>query len=386
MRAAGREWKCLQLPAIMAERRSAPFRPAHAFPVGHHVAELAKVRGLDIPALARRMGVASDRVVELLEGRIPLPVDQALILEKVLNVSAHYWINLEGQYLESMARSAEIERLTGCEPWIRHFPYREMAQLGWIPREEKGWEWVRALLEFFGVAGVDQWDEVYGNTPGGVAEPGKRDGGWWSLSCWLRRAVLIESDNRLPPFEMGRFVSHMGAMRALAEASVERVQAGLATLCEDAGVGFVVLPGLPRLRAAAGLVGAGNVPIVAISQRQSSPEAFWLAFFQVARRLLDCGASAPWVVGPEGISEDVGSLAFAREMLWDEGTWGRFVAGGEFLRASIVDAARLQRLTPGMIVARLQRENLLPLRTRLNSLKHPFVFNLHQGEEPGGRA
>ncbi len=364
----------------MAEKPSTPFRPTHGFPVGHYIVELARLRRLDNAGLARRMGLSPGRAADLLEGRTPLSVEQALILEKVLNVSAHYWINLEGQYLESKARSAETEKLTACEPWIRHFPYREMAGLGWIRREEKGWAWVRALLEFFGVAGVDEWEAVYGNTLAGGVNPEARDSGWWSLVCWLRRAVLVEAGNRLPPFEMGRFVSHLGAMRALAENSVERVQAGLATLCEDAGVGFVVLPGLPRLRAAAGLVGIGSVPIIAVAQRQLSPEGFWLAFFQVVRRLLERGHSEPWIVGPEGNSDDPALTAYAREMLWDEGTWGRFVAAGDFQRSAILNAARLQRLTPGMVVARLQRENRLTQRTRLNSLKSPFVLGTAQGE------
>ena len=69
--------------------------------------------------LAKEMGVKASFLNEIIKGKRPLTADYAIILEKILEIPADYWMKFQSQYEIDKARIKEknIERIKNIEIW-----------------------------------------------------------------------------------------------------------------------------------------------------------------------------------------------------------------------------------------------------------------------------
>ncbi|MCY4631928.1 MAG: hypothetical protein OXE75_13755 [bacterium] len=61
--------------------------------------------------LARRTGRSTERIDQIIRGKVPVAGDTARRLERATGVPERLWNNLESRYQEHQARLAETERL-----------------------------------------------------------------------------------------------------------------------------------------------------------------------------------------------------------------------------------------------------------------------------------
>lgn len=54
--------------------------------------------GLTVAGLAKDLGINSDRLIDLLDGRSPLDAEMALRLSRYFSNSPEYWLNLQRTY------------------------------------------------------------------------------------------------------------------------------------------------------------------------------------------------------------------------------------------------------------------------------------------------
>ncbi len=91
----------------MAENRMRPIHP------GEVLREELQELGLSARALAKALGVPTNRVTGILNGERAVTADTALRLSRYLGTSAEFWMNLQAAYdLRSTqrARGRKIER------------------------------------------------------------------------------------------------------------------------------------------------------------------------------------------------------------------------------------------------------------------------------------
>lgn len=74
---------------------SAPFAPDWVSPPGESILDLAEERGWTQVELAQRLGYTEKHVSQLINGKVPLSVDAALRLERVLGSTADFWLARE---------------------------------------------------------------------------------------------------------------------------------------------------------------------------------------------------------------------------------------------------------------------------------------------------
>ncbi|MGA8736582.1 MAG: HigA family addiction module antitoxin [Terriglobales bacterium] len=70
---------------------------------GEHLAEELSALGMSAAELARRLGVPTNRVTEILNRRRAITGDTALRLAHFFGTSAEFWLNLQGLYEIRMA-------------------------------------------------------------------------------------------------------------------------------------------------------------------------------------------------------------------------------------------------------------------------------------------
>jgi addiction module HigA family antidote len=71
---------------------------------GEHLAEELKEMGMSAAELSRQLGVPTNRVTQILNGRRSITGDTALRLAHFFGTSAQFWLNLQSQYEIGLAQ------------------------------------------------------------------------------------------------------------------------------------------------------------------------------------------------------------------------------------------------------------------------------------------
>lgn len=101
----------------MATKNNIPFEATHP---GTLIKDELEVRAdINQKDLAKEMGVKASFLNEIIKGKRPITADYAIILEKILGISANYWMRFQSQYEIDKARvkKKNIERIKAIEIW-----------------------------------------------------------------------------------------------------------------------------------------------------------------------------------------------------------------------------------------------------------------------------
>src|SRR3972149_9397171 len=91
-------------------------------PPGELLAEELEERGMSQKELAERTGRPEQSISEIIHGKKAITHDTALELEKVLGVSAAFWVSLEASFRLTRARLRELAALDEQKAWLGGVP------------------------------------------------------------------------------------------------------------------------------------------------------------------------------------------------------------------------------------------------------------------------
>ncbi len=362
----------------MAKTIQNQFHPDIVFPPGETIRESLGALGMKQAELARRMGVSEKYIIDLLNGDAPLTAEVALLLERVFNVPSRFWTNLEQSYRDFLARTAEAARLEASVAWVRKFPLKEMAQLGWLELAGDKLSNIHRLLTFFGCASEMQWaglweraDAVYRHSATQKSDP-------HALAAWLRRGQMEALDKALPAFDASAWTKALSAIRDHISADPREFQPHMAEQCRLAGVGLVFLPPLPKMAVCGACVWHNQNPWIYLSLRYKTDDHLWFSFFHEAKHVLQNVRKRLFVDEPRQAVDDPlerAANAFAADTLIPPATYQELVDTGRFDAPTIRRFAAGLKLTAGVVVGRLQHDGHVPWPSPLNQLKTHYAWS-----------
>ena len=105
-------------PATTSFGALADFAPDLISASGDASADLLEERGWSQVELAQRTGYSPKHVKHLLKGEASTTQETAITLEKVFGSTARFWLGLEAQYREQLARTADLAALAADVDWL----------------------------------------------------------------------------------------------------------------------------------------------------------------------------------------------------------------------------------------------------------------------------
>lgn len=345
-----------------------------AIPPGEFLEEEMTELGMTQQDLAHRTGRPVQVINEIIRGKKAITQDTALELERVLGIPAHLWVNLEAEYQLTKARVREEEELARQTEWLSEFPVREMEAFGWIAKGTTKNERLRNILKFFGVASFAAYQKTaftktaamgYRITPG--AKVRLSEG---ALNAWLRKGELDGHNVEAEPYEQTKFLGVVRDIRGMADKPAPTVLADMVAACASAGVALVLTRPLPK-SAASGCARwlTPQKALIQLSVRGLSDDRLWFDFFHECGHVVKHKVRQVFVEGLDGGSpEENEADRFACDQLVPRSAWDSFVAERNFNANSVTEFAAQARVTPGVIVGRLQHEKLVSY-SALNHLK-----------------
>lgn len=355
------------------------FEPDWAVPPGVTIAAILSARSLSRESFADALGESVEMVYRLLLGLEAVSEDLAERLSNCLGSSRAFWITRESQYRADSERIRRRERAVSRELWVKQFPVREMAMLGWIGSYRSSTEAADECLKLFGVPDVAAWYARYAGAASAAAfrmsAAANRNHG--AVTAWLRWAELVAG--RIPCGHWAPEAFREGlqtARRLTWQKDPATFLPTLRRLCAGAGVAVVVArtpKGCPA-SGATRFLSPSNAMMV-LSFRYRSDDQFWFTFFHEAAHLLLHGPDALFLEDESEATSDEEKEAndFAEATLVPP-HYAAELLGLHLDKDSILRFSRRVGVAPGLIVGQLQhRKHLAP--DRLNWLKRRYDWN-----------
>lgn len=355
------------------------FEPDFAIPPGETLAETLEALGMTQAELAERMGRPLKTINEIVAGKAMITSDTALQLEKVLGVPASFWTNHERVYRDALARRREAGQLEQQLDWLKTMPVRELVRIGWIHGAAEPVAQLRAILSFFGVAGVEEWrilwespEAAFRQSSAFAANPG-------ATAAWLRKGEIEARQVDSAPFNAAALAEALRQLRGFTLKEPAEFVPILRERCAHAGVAVVFVPPLSGVRA----YGVSrwlhsSKALIQLSLRGKTDDHLWFTFYHEAGHILKHGKRAVFVEESDSESaardpREVEADAFAQEWLIPPADYERFCRDGDFSLAAIRRFARKAGIASGIVAGRLQHDHKIPF-SRANQLNRRLTF------------
>lgn len=352
----------------------APYTPDVAIPPGATILEMLEDKGMTQAELAVRLGRPANKINELLHGKSSITAPLAIALERVLGLSASFWLELEKNFQLTKARLESEKELLTQAGELKNFPLREMVRCKWIRERSSPAQKVQELLEFFGVGALSQLDKESVLAPAfrrslvKTANPN-------ALAAWLRRGEKEAAGIETAAFDPAGMRAAIGRVRAMTLLPPSEFIPELVRTCAANGIATVFVPHLPKSYVCGAAYWLGGKAVVQLSLRFRTNDHFWFSLFHELGHILLHGRKETFL---DDSSPDAGELEdeanqFAARSLIPDPAYRR-LCSQDYRRTAVVEAfAKEIGIAPGIVVGRLQFEKLIP-QANLNGLKQRYVW------------
>ncbi len=346
------------------------FNPDYAVPPGWILEERLELRDWSQAEFARRCGRSAKLISDIVAGKAPIEPDTALQFEKVLDLGANVWLNLESSYQLFRAREREKEQLEIAVEWYERFPVKELVMAKVLPRPKNSHEGVKNLLGFFGVGSTDAWSAKMGAAAALARHTPNLKSNREAVSAWLRLGELEATKQDCAEYDETKFKNALAKIRRLSRSKAEDFYPRVRQLCNETGVAFALIPPLKGIK----LSGAAwwlnrKTPTIQLTLRGKWNDVFWFTFFHEAAHILLHSKKDTFIDDDkkDGAEWEDQADAWARNFLVSRDDWEEYVFRGIFSKTSIEQFSLEQEIAPAIVLGRLQFEGKVRWDSPMNS-------------------
>lgn len=340
-----------------------------AIPPGEYLEEVIDDLGMSKDDLAKRMNRPASKLSAIFKGDKAITPETAIQLEKVVGVAAHIWLGLESEYRIVLARQQESQRESElkeeCE-LISRFGYSELVKYGQVEKKTKPVEKVKELQKFFGVTSLNNIKDIRLYSAAFRREISRGNTSSEALASWLRVGERKALDIDTQRFSASRLKESLAKIRRLNLLEPEAFLPRLENLLHEAGVAFILFPGLKNTGVYGGTfwLGKQKKAVIMMSLRRKWSDIFWFSLFHEIGHILLHGQNMVFLENTDYTStelkeQEAEADEFASNILIAKNDYKLFVEDKDFSRENIICFAGEVGVAPGIIVGRLQHDNLI---------------------------
>jgi HTH-type transcriptional regulator/antitoxin HigA len=327
--------------------------PARPVKPGQIIQRELSARGWTQEDLAAVMGRPSQAISEIITGKKQITAETALELGEAFGVDASFWSSLQSNYNLHLARQqrskdevARRSRLYTATPLL------DLIKRGWVSVTRKSpiEEQEATVCALLGIPKIG----VEPKLAVSFHSSEHRGPEWTSKVAWAKRVEQLAAPQvkKLSPFKAQNLRKKIPEIISLSatEQGVAKVPDALAKL----GIGFLVLPHLPKTYLDGAILPVEGHPVVALSLRYDRIDNFW---FTLLHELAHCIEGHYVFIEQHGDDEDHANEQ-AAEWLVPEAKLKAFLqkAGTRITTHEITAFANHLGLHPGIVVGQLQRK------------------------------
>lgn len=334
-----------------------------AVPPGATIKEQLDTRGLTQKEFACRMGMSEKHISNLINGKAELTQEVSLRLESVFGIPARFWNNLESIYRENIARVNTENELEEDAEIADLMPYSELAKLGWIKETRDRQERTMNLRSFFEVARLKLVCEqrVPGIAFRKLCVESETD---YKSVIWVQKARLDARNITTETINGYLLQEAIPKIRAMTTEDPAAFCPELVKQMAGCGVALVFLPHIGGSFLHGATFIDGKKIVMGLTVRGKYADKFWFSLFHEIGHII-CGH----IYKGDNVTEEdeEEANAFAREVLIPIEAYAELIKQ-PMSPTIILDFAKKLDIHPGIIIGRLQKEEIIPF-TWYNGMK-----------------
>jgi len=331
---------------------------------GLTLAETLEAKGMSQAELARRLNKPMPAINEIVMGKKEIIAETAIGLERVLGIPANFWLRLERNYRESLARAKEEQELEKQVCLARKYPYTEMVQRGWVKGSRDATERVSELLNWLGVANLSLVKPQHSLV---FRKSDKFRLSFEKLAVWLRHGELEAQKEKIPDFDNEKMSALLAELRTLTREEIDKASSLAKDACKKRGVFLVYTQEFKSFPVSGATRWFVNRPLVQVTLRFKTDDHFWFSIFHELGHVYLHGKRKIFLEGkglPENDKEETKANEFASNNLIPREEYKEFVS-----RTAKFDANNISRfaahvgISKGVVVGRLQHDSRIPVKS-----------------------
>jgi HTH-type transcriptional regulator/antitoxin HigA len=364
----------------MANDPTSAWQPNWAVAPGDILLEALQDRGMTQAELAQRTARPPKTINEIIKGKAAITAETAIQLERAVGISARFWTGLEATYRSSLAQQDAQRELEANASWIEGFPIADLVRQKQIQRGSSKAETLANLLSYLGLSSPAAFDRHWLSSAASFRSSSTFMTSPKAVAAWLTWGERESSKIDVPPFDATRFRQVLAEIRPLTRrVPFMQIFNQVKAMCATAGVVVILIPELKGTHLSGAVRWLGNKAVIQLSLRHRSDDQFWFTFFHEAGHLLTGSRRRDYVDPAEPSAaqrvdeNEEAANQFARDTLLPPLDYDAFVATADFDEAAIRSFAEKLQVAAGVVVARLQADDLIP-RSHSNNLKKTIQF------------
>ena len=340
---------------------SASLIPARVPAPGRIIRRELEARGWTQKDLAHIMDRPEQAISQIVRGRKRVTPETALELASAFGTSADVWLNLEANYQLHRARqeqdNPDISRRSRLYELI---PLTEILRRGWIQDYPSLDEMEQAVCDFLEIATPADQPQVAAN----YRQSQSNDPEIAAQLAWVKRVRHLTRAQSVGGWDREGLQTAIPQLLACAVEAKD--VARVPTALHDLGLHFVIVPHLSQTYLDGAALITNGRPVVALTLRYDRIDSFWFSLLHELAHV---------VAGHEGVyldnldeqdenESEAEANRLARDWLIDPEAMREFVAATQpyFSEEKIRAFARSQGRHPGIVLGRLQYEELVPYK------------------------
>lgn len=327
---------------------------------GNIIKEYLNEYNISQKELCQRTGYSEKHISNVLSGKSRLTEEFAIKLEKIIpGISASYWLNYEMKYRAQIARNEEKYKLKNLDlsSISKKFHFKEVFNGLNMSIQDQAIE----MLKLLQISAFSQFSSVYGDLKMDFMEDG---GEKEAIAIWVnmcREEVEIQNCN-VAEYNEQILRDNLYKFKILASNhDTDRSIQSCRKLCNKLGINLVLVEAITNSKVRGALTTYKNNPAIYLSGRFKTHDNIWFAFMHEIGHLLYHYKSEKIIISyeDESLGKEEEANEFARNFFIDNERYNNFIKLNCITEQSIREFANQEKVTPGIVVARLQHDKKL---------------------------
>ncbi|OYX43759.1 addiction module antidote protein, HigA family [Candidatus Saccharibacteria bacterium 32-49-12] len=337
------------------------YQPSKAIHPGVTVQRTLDSLGMTQKRLAERTGLSEKHISQIINGEASITADTAFLLQNAVGGAASFWLNLDKNHRETLARIEQDERAAQEESLVAQFPYSELVKRNKVSKTLKKSERVLELWRFFGVNSLTSIPDIeVAAYRKGQTDESKQG----AIAAWLRCGEIefMEYKNiELAEYDQSSLRKLLPKLREMTQIMGNGFFEATQKMLAEVGVGLVAVQYFPGTKASGATRWIGGKPLVQVSTYGRDADKMWFTLFHEIGHVLLHGKKDQFIsFTDDGKSPDeMQADAFAASTLIPDNVYRAFIVKQDFSELAIKKFAKEQKINPGIVVGRLKNDKWL---------------------------
>lgn len=352
------------------------FNDKITFHPGYYLKEIVEESGLTQEDFAKRLGTTPKNLSKLINGEQRVSIDMAMKLSRLLGTSTDYWLNLQKSYDSLLAEYDSFEELKNERKIFKNLDYgffRKHFSLPDLARKVD--EQIVTVRNFLNVSSLSVLAkrDMYVNFRSSSTDI--TEANTIKANAMVQIAINLALKIDAPRFDKKIFERAVDYSLTLTQDHSDFFPK-LSESFRNAGVIFIILPNMPGSKINGATKKLGDNIVLMVNNRRLYSDSFWFTLMHEIGHIMN---------GDYGISfdEEKGEIeeaadAFAQSRLIPGDLYNEFVEKNLFTVASVREFAESIDRDPGIVLGRLQHDELVPYTDRrLQSLRKKYRIHIN---------